>query len=308
MASKRQPRPRKRPVRRARPPTQAERPLVVVTGFGRLGGALALGLRRAGWPVKVFPRSGESVRRAAALQFELADHDALRAAELCLIAVPENAVAKVARMLQADISESAALVHCSGALDLEAFGSDPLTLRRPRGSFHPLCAVSDARDDLAGHAVALSASSRPLLRALEQMATDLGLTPIYVPEAKRAAYHAGAVMSAGGLVALASAAAAAFAEAGIEEKAALSALLPLMRSALRGIERRGLARALTGPLIRGDISVIRANLNALPPDLAELYRALAWRALSLAAPQLPEETRSALEATLADQSKMIRGP
>lgn len=280
----------------------------MVTGFGRLGGALALGLRRSGWQVKVFPRSGESVRRAAALQFELADHDALRAAEVCLIVVPENAVAKVARLLQADISESAALVHSSGALDLGAFGSDPLTLRRPRGSFHPLCAVSDARDDLSGHAVALSASTRPLVAVLEQMATDLGLTPLHVPEAKRAAYHAGAVMSAAGLVALASAAAAALAEAGIEEKAALSALLPLMRSALRGIERRGLARALTGPLIRGDVSVIRANLNALPPNLAELYRDLGLRALSLAAPQLPKETRVALKAALADQSKMIRGP
>jgi predicted short-subunit dehydrogenase-like oxidoreductase (DUF2520 family) len=273
---------------------------LVVTGFGRLGGALALGLRGSGWQVKVFPRSGDSVRRAAALRFELADHDALRAAEVCLIVVPDNAVGKVAKMLQADISATAALVHCSGALDLGAFGSDPSTERRPRGSFHPLSAVSSARDDLSGHAVALSATSRSLLAVLEQMAADLGMFPIHVPEAGRAAYHAGAVISAAGLVALTSAATEALGLAGIDAKTALSALLPLMRSALRGIERRGLARALTGPLIRGDVSVIRANLSALPPELARLYRDLALRALSLAAAQLPKETRAAVEGALAD--------
>lgn len=271
---------------------------IVVSGFGRLGGALAIGLREAGWPIKVFPRSGESIRRAAALRFELADHDALRAAELCLIVVPENAVAAVARMLEGDIAEDASLVHCSGSLDLAAFGSDPVTARRPRGSFHPLCAVSDARDELSGHSVALSVSVRSLLPVLEKMAEDLGLFPIQVPETARAAYHAGAVMSAAGLVALASAAVSAFAEAGIDQKTALSALLPLMRSALRGIERHGLSRAVTGPLIRGDVAVIRANLAALPPDLASLYRDLALRALSLATPQLPEETRKSLDEAL----------
>ncbi len=281
---------------------------MVVTGFGRLGGALALGLRRSGWPVKVFPRSGESVRRAAALRFELADHDAFRAAEICLVVVPDNAVAKVARMLQADISDHAALVHCSGALDLRVFGADLMTLRRPRGSFHPLCAVSDAQDDLSGHAVALSTSARPLLTVLEQMAADLGLLPIQVPEANRAAYHAGAVIAAAGLVALTSAATTALGRAGIDEKTALLALVPLMRSALQGIEQRGLARALTGPLIRGDLSVIRANLAALPPELAALYRELALHALSLATRQLPKETRVAVEEVLRNQSRMMRGP
>ena len=66
------------------------KPRVVVVGFGRLGGALSLRLKAAGWPVAVLPRSTESVRKAARLGLKLADHDDLSAAVLCVLAVPDG--------------------------------------------------------------------------------------------------------------------------------------------------------------------------------------------------------------------------
>jgi predicted short-subunit dehydrogenase-like oxidoreductase (DUF2520 family) len=271
---------------------------VAIVGFGRLGGALALGLKRAGWPLTVLPRSDASVRRAAEMNVQLAEHDALKAAQLCILAVPDAAVAAVARTLTADVGPDTALIHCAGALDLSAFGDEPSMLRRPRGSFHPLAAISDPSDTLEGHAVALTASTRALLTTLEELAADLALSPIEVPEARRAAYHAGAVLAAGGVVALISAATEALREAGIAEEDALKALLPLTRSALRGIEQRGLSRALTGPVARGDIAVVQSHLTSLPAELANIYRALALRGLELAKAQLPPETRNALDQLL----------
>ncbi len=271
---------------------------MVVVGFGRMGGALALGLRRAGWPVSVFPRSGESLRRAASLGLVIADHDALQDANIALLAVPDSAVESVTQSLLLDFGLSTALVHCAGALDLGAFGESPMLARRMRGSFHPLAAVSDAEDPLAGHAVALSATGRPLMTVLRQMAEELELFAIEVPEARRAAYHAGAVLAAGGVVSALSAAVAAFAEAGIGPDAALSALLPLSESALRGARQRGLSAGLTGPVKRGDLAVVQAHLNALPADLSMLYRLLSQRALLLAGAQLPVETRNALDRLL----------
>ncbi len=70
-----------------------------------------------------------------------------------------------------------------------------------------------------------------------------------------------------------------------------------MRSAIHGIEARGLARGLTGPVPRGDLAVVQAHLAALPADLASLYRALSLRALGLVGERLPPETRNALEKT-----------
>ena len=185
-------------------------------------------------------------------------------------------------------------------LEMKRGGSpiSPMIARRMRGSFHPLVAVSDPGDLLEGHTAALSATGRPLMAILKRMAEDLGLATIEVPEARRAAYHAGAVLAAGGVVSLLSAAVDALAEAGIDPEAALRALLPLSRSALRGVEQRGLARGLTGPVKRGDLAVVQAHLSALPADLAELYRTLSLRALALCGAQLPIETRNALDRLL----------
>ncbi len=271
---------------------------VVVVGFGRLGGALSLSLTRAGWNVSVLPRSDESSKKALKLSVELADESELRMADLVLLAVPDSVVGRLSAKLRGELKPTAALVHCAGALDLSAFGTDPEMLMRPRGSFHPLCAVSDPQDDLSGHAVAVAASDRALLAQLKKMALALGMTPIEVAEARRSAYHAGAVMSAGLVVALLSAATAALEEAGIPPKAALEALLPLVRSAIRGVEQRGLKRGLTGPIARGDVSVVQQHLSALPADLSAIYRALSLRALKLVEAQLPAETRHALERLL----------
>ncbi|MBX5480432.1 MAG: DUF2520 domain-containing protein [Myxococcaceae bacterium] len=270
----------------------------MIVGFGRMGGALALGLQRAGWPVSVFPRSGASLRRAVELGIPIADHDALRDAQVCLFAVPDAAVSTVASQMVLDLGLSTALVHCAGSLDLRVFGDSPIVARRMRGSFHPLVAVSDPRDALQGHAAAIAATGRPLLATLRRMADDLSLLPIEVPEAGRAAYHAGAVLAAGGLVALLSAAVDAFAEAGVPADDALRALVPLSRSALRGVQERGLARGLTGPVPRGDLPVVRAHLAALPPEIGALYRQLSLRALALCGGQLTAETQSALERLL----------
>lgn len=274
----------------------AKRPRVVIVGFGRVGGALALGLKKAGWSISVLPRSAESVRRAASMQVRLADHEDLKAAEVCVLAVPDGAVAQVAELVEEDLGASTALVHCSGALPLAVFAS--AKQKRSFGSFHPLAAISDPRDELAGHAVALaSTDKRVLAPLLWKMALALRLKPIEVPETGRAAYHAGAVLSAGLLVSLADAAVTALQHAGLDRDVALESLLPLMRSALRGVEARGLERGLTGPVVRGDVGVVQAHLEALPPEVGSIYRLLSQRALKLTT-TLPAETRLALQRLL----------
>lgn len=248
--------------------------------------------------MSVFPRSGESLRRAVDLGVPIADLESLQEANLCIFAVPDAAVPLIAQNMLLDLGLSTALVHCAGALDLNVFGQTPMVVRRMRGSFHPLVAVSDPEDSLTGHTAAVSATGRPLLQVLKEMAKDLELTPLEVPEARRAAYHAGAVLAAGGLVSLLAGAVEAFEEAGISQDDALRALLPLSKSALRGVEQRGLAKSLTGPVKRGDLAVVRAHLSALPAELSELYRLLGLRALALCGAQLPAETRNALQRLL----------
>jgi predicted short-subunit dehydrogenase-like oxidoreductase (DUF2520 family) len=212
----------------------------------------------------------------------------------------------VAAQLSAKLSPDTALVHCAGALTLSAFGNHPDVNRRPRGSFHPLAAVSDPRDDLSGYAVAISSNDPRLRGLLRRMAADLRLTPLDVPESGRRAYHAGASLAAGGLVSLASAAVSALARAGVDERSATRALLPLMRSAIGGIERRGLRGALTGPIIRGDWEVVDRHLQALASDLRNLYLSLAQQSLRLATPSLSSEARRALRRVLQAWRRLLK--
>jgi predicted short-subunit dehydrogenase-like oxidoreductase (DUF2520 family) len=274
------------------------RPRILVVGGGRLGGALALSLSARGWPVSVLSRTGEGRNRVSALGLKPASPAHLAQARVALLCVPEKAVPEVARALARTLGRGVALVHCAGALSLKALGAPR---GRPLGSFHPLCAVSDPRDSLAGHAVAISTRSRALKAVLRRMAQDLEFQVLEVPETRRAAYHAGAVLSAGGAVALLSVAVEALRHAGIAEDKALQALLPLMRSSLRGVQARGLERGLTGPIVRGDARVVASHLAALPPEVAEVYRLLSQRALRLTGSRLPPETHADLTKLLNER-------
>ncbi|RJS25333.1 DUF2520 domain-containing protein [Corallococcus sp. H22C18031201] len=285
------------PRARRRAPSEPPRPPIVIVGSGRLGGALGLALQAQGWPVRVASRDAEGQRRTRALGLTPATEDDLKKARLCLLCVPDAAVPAVSRELATRLPRTVALVHTAGALPLTAVDA---SRGRAVGSFHPLCAVSSPRDSLTGHAVALGTRSPALRGVLRRMAEDVELHALDVPESRRAAYHAGAVLSAGGLVALADAAVTALGAAGIARDDALAALLPLMRSALRGVEARGLSGGLTGPVVRGDTAVVAAHLAALPPDVAQLHRLLSRRALGLASEKLRPESRAALARLLAD--------
>jgi predicted short-subunit dehydrogenase-like oxidoreductase (DUF2520 family) len=136
----------------------------------------------------------------------------------------------------------------------------------------------------------------------------LGLRPLRVSEAARAAYHGGAVLSASGLVALLDAAVEAWAAAGVEREEALAALAALMRSALAAAEDRGTLAALMGPVVRGDAEVIQAHLRALPPDVLPLYRTLESRVLARVRPLLSRPAAVRLSAVLGPEPSRGRRP
>jgi predicted short-subunit dehydrogenase-like oxidoreductase (DUF2520 family) len=64
---------------------------------------------------------------------------------------------------------------------------------------------------------------------------------------------------------------------------------------------RGPARALTGPVARGDVGTVRAHLRLLDresPRFADTYRALSLEAVTLAAPRLDDEAVRTLQELL----------
>lgn len=182
-------------------------------------------------------------------------------AELFLLCVPDRAIAEVA----AGIAPGPWIVHVSGATPLAAL--DPHVRRF---SLHPLQTFTLDRgpEQLDGAWAAVTADTDEAQELGRQLAATLGLRPFDLADDVRALYHAGAAIASNYLVTLYRSASRLFEDAGAPPEA----LVPLMtRTIENGFQ-------LTGPIARGDWSVVDAHIDALHesrPELEPMYRVLA---------------------------------
>lgn len=223
---------------------------IAVVGAGRLGTALAAALRDTGRPVEGPLHRGEQPSDAATL---------------VLLAVPDGAIAEAAQALAPRLAG-----HCSGATTLE-----PLTAAGHEAlSLHPLMTVpKDASTTFAGAGAAVAGSTERALAAATALAALLGMRPVTVDDAHRAAYHAAASMASNFLVTLEVAAERLAATAGVDREL----LVPLVRATVDNWAALG-ADALTGPIARGDTATVerhRAVVAERHPDRLAMWDALA---------------------------------
>jgi predicted short-subunit dehydrogenase-like oxidoreductase (DUF2520 family) len=117
------------------------------------------------------------------------------------------------------------------------------------------------------------------------MAEAIGAFPVRLAPGSKAAYHAAAVLAAGGFVALLDAIAELGRVAGLDERGALAVYGRLVEQTLGNARALGIANALTGPLARGDLGTLDRHLAALAkhaPAALPLYAAAAEREIALA--------------------------
>src|SRR4051794_26615835 len=219
-----------------------------VVGPGRMGRALAARLRDAGVHV-----CGP-----------LAREPELTAVDVVLLAVPDAEIAAAA----AAVPPGLLVGHLSGATTLA-----PLA---PHEAFslHPLMTVTGDGASFAGATAAVAASTDRALRVATELAERLGLRPVEVADADRAAYHAAASIASNFLVTLEGAAERLAATAGVDR----AALVPLVRAALENWSALGPERALTGPITRGDEATVARQREAIAERCPELLPA--WDALA----------------------------
>lgn len=274
------------PHRRSEP---GERPFIGIVGAGPVGTALGVALARAGWPV-VAVASRDPGRRARFVELvggarPFAEAQAvLDEVELVLLCVPDDAIAVLAGSLR--LYSGQAIVHTSGAL-----GPDVLEPARAAGTqagtFHPLVAFADLErsvEALRGATVAIEADP-DLAGLLAEMAEAIGAIPVRLPPGSQAAYHAAAVLAAGGLVGLLDGIVELGRVAGLDEAGALAVYGRLAEQTLANVRALGIDAALTGPIVRGDVGTLRRHLDALrrhAPGLLGLYRVLAEREIEVA--------------------------
>ncbi len=264
---------------------------VAIVGTGRAGLGLARALGRAGAEVVVLARSRAGIARARRALGRTARVVSREAglpprAGVVLLCVPDGAIERAARDL-ATQARGRVVLHLSGASGMEPLAS----LRRGGahvGAMHPLTVFpppGSGPAPLKGVLFAIAGDPQAR-RAGGRLARRLGGHPVAIGASKRVSYHLAAALAANGLVALLDAAIeVARRGAGLSAPVARRGLVILAAAALAAVERDVPARALTGPVARGDEGTVRAHLAALEAlggDVDGLYRALSRRAVGLA--------------------------
>src|SRR6476646_979241 len=184
-----------------------------------------------------------------------------RRSDVVLLCVPDRAITEVA----AGIEPGPWVAHVSGATPLAAL--DP---HRRRFSVHPLQTFTLDRgpEQLDGAWAAVTAETDEARALGRELATTLGVHPFDLADDERVLYHAGAAIASNYLVTLYRSASRLFEDAGAPPEA----LVPLMtRTIENGFQ-------LTGPIARGDWSVVDAHIGVLHeahPELEPMYRVLA---------------------------------
>jgi predicted short-subunit dehydrogenase-like oxidoreductase (DUF2520 family) len=232
---------------------------LAIVGAGRLGTALAGALSAAGYEVE-----GPLGRGADGA-----------GADVVLLCVPDGEIAAAA----CAIVPGPIVGHCSGATGLAPLGREGFSL-------HPLMTVTGAGASFTGAGAAIAGATPRALALAAELAGALGLTPVEVAEEDRAAYHAAASIASNFLITLEAAAERLAAGAGVPRRL----LVPLVRATVENWAALGSARALTGPVARGDeatVSAQRAAVAARAPELSPLFDALleATRALARGGPE-----------------------
>ncbi len=283
-------------------------PIIGIVGAGAVGTALGVALDRAGWRIHAVASrdAGRRERFRGLVPGVRAFSDAtplVEEVELIVLAVPDDAVPSVAGSVH--MYSGQAMVHTSGLLGAEALAG-AMAAGTQVGSFHPLVAFADLERAVAalhGATIAIEGDDQ-LLALLARMAEAVGGSPVRLAPGAKPAYHAAAVLAAGGFDALLDAIAQLGRVAGLDEAGSLAIFGPLIEQTLGNARTLGISTALTGPMVRGDRGTVTRHLAAIAahaPAVTALYRALAEREIEIALDRraLTPEAAAELRAVLA---------
>jgi predicted short-subunit dehydrogenase-like oxidoreductase (DUF2520 family) len=274
------------------------REVIVVVGQGRVGQSLARALEHVVESVISLPARGITSNHHPT--------EVLGRASTIVLAVRDAAIDEVATAISTrGVGAGQVVLHTSGlrtSASLEPLRPGGAAL----GSLHPLMTFGETPNSatLFEGTPAIVEGDPPAVAAARVMAGLLGMTPVIeLPAESKACYHAAAVFASNYLVVLAGIAERLAHEAGIENPTGL--FYPLMLQTLRNQSDGSVASALTGPIARGDVATVTANLAVLNGELADLYRRLGLEAVKLS--ELEDDAAAAMRAALGHPDQRTEG-
>jgi predicted short-subunit dehydrogenase-like oxidoreductase (DUF2520 family) len=297
-------------------------PSVFIMGAGVVGTALAARLVRAGVPVTgLHGRQVELTDAARAISGVVRSTgdipQILSESDAVIISVRDDRVPEVAARLVGEgrLRPGQILLHTSGANPARTILAAAVPRVRAVGTLHPLVSFADARvaiiEEEGLREVAFGIEGDEPARAVaKRIVRALGARAVILEAENLALYHAGAVMASNYVVALADSARSLLIKAGVPADQALPVLIPLLASVVQNLAQVGLPGALTGPVERGDVTVVERHLGTLAaraPELVELYRLVGRDVLRLAREKASNERAAMDPASAARLEALFSG-
>jgi predicted short-subunit dehydrogenase-like oxidoreductase (DUF2520 family) len=159
--------------------------------------------------------------------------------------------------------------------------------------------VRRSRPSLEGISFAIEGNPRAV-RMARRIVQDLGATAHPIRKRDKAAYHAWGTFASPLFTAFLVTTEQVAAGAGARGKAARKRMLPILQQTLSNYMELGAADSFSGPIVRGDVEIVKRHLRALCeiPAAREVYLALAKAALRY----LPVKNRRWLREFLRQQT------
>jgi predicted short-subunit dehydrogenase-like oxidoreductase (DUF2520 family) len=155
-------------------------------------------------------------------------------------------------------------VHMSGGLT-----SQILELLKKQGSFvfslHPMQAFADidkSVSDLKNTFFSIEGSEEKI-QILEDMLFKMGNKYIKLEKDQKILYHAGACVISNYMVSLIDYGLSLFETVGLNRENCFESIYPLVKGNIENIRELGITKALTGPIVRGDIETVKSHIKAL---------------------------------------------
>ena len=233
----------------------------------------------------------------------------LERSDVVMISASDESIEECCRGLCGSgiLERGVVVFHCSGSL--------PSTLLEPArsqgasiASLHPVKSFADpatAVETFAGTFCALE-GDREACDVLRNALHRSGAMTFDLHSEFKTIYHAGTVFVCNYLVALMEVGLRCFQKAGLDRETAMKVMQPIVTGTVDNLFRLGPVRALTGPIARGERSVVERQCAALgqwDKQAQQIYRSLGPVAVELSAAQGNADP----EALAAIQQKLGSG-
>lgn len=260
---------------------------IIVVGAGKVGTALAVLLKKAGFDIAgIASRSLASAKKTADRltpppPFSDKAETLTPRGDIVLLTTKDDAIHEACSGIaeKGGFREGQVVLHVSGSL--------PSSILSPAGergchtgSMHPLQSFANvdmAIQRLSGATFCLEGAPEAVKTATE-LAGALKGHVMTIRTADKPIYHAAAVIASNFFVSIIDMSLRFYEAIGIDHEKGLEALLPLISGSLANIQELGPVRALTGPIARGDAGVVQSHLDAIArvlPEYLPVYTALA---------------------------------